>query len=161
MKKISVFLSTALFFTLPVNADYQGIVTKIIDGDTVYIKSNDSMHKVRFLDIDAPEHDQPYGYTSKNNLNNLIFQKLVSVKTNKQDRYGRDLGYIFYNGLNINEEQVKDGLAWAYRYHGKASSSTMSLLEETAKNNQVGLWKSINPIEPWKWRRANKLKESL
>lgn len=150
------WLSAVFIGTLAARADYEGIVTKIIDGDTVYVNSNGSLHKVRFSGIDAPEHDQPYGYTSKNNLNNLILHKKIFVKTDKQDRYGRDLGYVFYDGLNINEVQVKEGLAWAYRFREKPSNPSFYRLELAARQGSQGLWRERNPVEPWKWRRDHR-----
>jgi endonuclease YncB( thermonuclease family) len=36
-------------------------------------------------------------------------------------------------GININAEQVKAGMAWAYRYHGRANDETMLRLEEEAR----------------------------
>lgn len=60
------------------------------------------------------------------------------------------------DGIDINAEQVKAGMAWAYRYHGRASDETMLRLEEEARRHKIGLWSSSAPVEPWKWRKQNK-----
>ena len=51
---------------------------------------------------------------------------------------------------------VKSGLAWAYRYKGKATSQAMQELEKTARDNRLGLWQDDQAVEPWKWRQEHK-----
>ncbi len=56
------------------------------------------MTKVRFLGIDAFEHDQPpYGETAKDFLSMLVLNKNVCIETDVQenDVYKRTLGYVF------------------------------------------------------------------
>ena len=44
-------------------ADTQGMVKKVIDGDTIVLEEeNGQTFKIRLLGIDAPELDQPYGF---------------------------------------------------------------------------------------------------
>lgn len=55
-------------FMPPALADhfYSGLVTKVIDGDTLTIKSDGRKVKVRLCGIDSPERGQPgYGEASK------------------------------------------------------------------------------------------------
>jgi endonuclease YncB( thermonuclease family) len=114
------------------------------------------MMKVRLNGIDAPESGQPFGQRSKQNLLKLAVQKQTEVIANNTDRYGRWLGTLMTDGIDINAEQVKAGMAWAYRYHGRASDETMLRLEEEARRHRIGLWSSPDPVEPWKWRKQNK-----
>lgn len=151
MKK-SVIL--ALLFALPplAQADFSGRVVRVIDGDTLSVLSGNEMYRVRLNGIDAPESKQAYGQRSKQSLIKLAAQKNVLVVSNKQDRYGRFLGTVMNGNLNINAEQVKAGMAWAYRFHGKATDMNMLVLEKSARLSGVGLWTEPNPVEPWKWR---------
>lgn len=151
MKK-SVFL--ALLFALPplAQADFSGRVVRVIDGDTLSVLSGNEMYRVRLNGIDAPESKQAYGQRSKQSLIKLAAQKNVLVVSNKQDRYGRFLGTVMNGNLNINAEQVKNGMAWAYRFHGKATDIDMLAFEKNARLSGVGLWADQNPVEPWKWR---------
>lgn len=148
-------LLMALLFALPplAQADFSGRVVRVIDGDTVSVLSGNKMYRVRLNGIDAPESKQAYGQRSKQSLIALAAQKNVLVISNKQDRYGRYLGTIMNGNLNINAEQVKNGMAWAYRFHGRALDEAMLALERKAYSTGVGLWADPNPIEPWKWRR--------
>ena len=40
-------------------------IIRVIDGDTVIGKSNDTEIKIRLSEIDAPEMNQPFGLNSK------------------------------------------------------------------------------------------------
>ncbi|HCI4281971.1 TPA: thermonuclease family protein [Klebsiella variicola subsp. variicola] len=152
MKK-SILL--ALLFTLPslAQADFSGRVVRVIDGDTVSVLAGNQMFRVRLNGIDAPESKQAYGQRSKQSLIALVAQKDVLVISSNQDRYGRYLGTIMKGTSNINAEQVKNGMAWAYRFHGKATDMKMLALEKSARSSGVGLWADPNPVEPWKWRQ--------
>lgn len=134
-------------------ADFYGRVVRVVDGDTVQIQADGKMQKVRLNGIDAPESGQPFGQRSKQNLLKLAAQKQTEVIASSTDRYGRWLGTLIIDGININAEQVKTGMAWAYRYRGHATDINMLRLETVAKENKVGLWSAPNPVEPWKWRK--------
>jgi ribosome-binding protein aMBF1 (putative translation factor) len=63
--------------------------------------------------------------------------------------------------LDVGLEQIKAGMAWHYkRYQNEQSKEdrkSYSSAERVAKKKQVGLWSDKNPIQPWKWRRDNRL----
>ncbi|HGJ5867122.1 MULTISPECIES: thermonuclease family protein [Arsenophonus] len=141
-------------------ANFSGRVVNVIDGDTVYVLMEGKLVKVRLIGIDAPELGQPFGRRSKQNLLHLTAQKQAEVMTEKQDRFGRWLGTLIIAGKNINTEQVRSGLAWAYRYHGKATNFRFLALEKKARQANIGLWSSKNPIEPWLWRKQKSGKKS-
>ncbi|WP_312827900.1 thermonuclease family protein, partial [Escherichia coli] len=104
------------------------------------VLADGKMMKVRLNGIDAPESGQPFGQRSKQNLLKLAVQNQTEVIANNTDRYGRWLGTLMIGGININAEQVKAGMAWAYRYHGRASDETRLRLEEEARRHRIGLW---------------------
>lgn len=153
------FLAIVLFFIIisQVQADFNGKVVKVIDGDTVDILTPKKQKvRVRLLDIDAPESRQAYGNAARKYLASLIAGKNVFVKENKKDIYQRTLGTIFLNQININAKMVESGFAWAYRYKGVANNKNMVKLESKAKQNKKGLWKDKHPIAPWDFRYRNK-----
>ncbi|HAK8485502.1 TPA: thermonuclease family protein [Salmonella enterica] len=152
--RLLVFLP--LLFPALCLADFSGRVVRVVDGDTVQVLADGKMMKVRLNGIEAPESGQPFGQRSKQNLLKLAVQKQTVVIANNTDRYGRWLGTLMIDGIDINAEQVKAGMAWAYRYHGRASDETMLRLEEEARRHKIGLWSSSDPVEPWKWRKQNK-----
>lgn len=105
-------------FLINIFQDYEeGIVTRIIDGDTV--KINDE--SVRLLGINSPEKGEYLYEESKNFLVKKILNKNVKIyfgKT-KYDKYKRKLGYLFIENKNINLESVKQGFSNHYFPSGK------------------------------------------
>jgi endonuclease YncB( thermonuclease family) len=73
--------------------------------------------KVRLADIDAPEKDQPFGQQSRDSLLEMVGKKQVQIDSRAVDQYGRTVGLITLDGRNVNQEQVKRGMAWAYSYN--------------------------------------------
>jgi endonuclease YncB( thermonuclease family) len=70
--------------------------------------------KVRLAEIDAPEKQQPFGERSKQSLSDLMYGKWVKVTQQNRDRYGRVVGRVYIESLDVNAEQVKRGMAWIY-----------------------------------------------
>ena len=90
-------------------------IIKVIDGDTVIGKSNDTEIKIRLSEIDAPEMNQPFGLNSKECLSNLIKKNNnLQFKSNGRDGYGRSLGWLVTDDKNLNYEMIKEGCAWVY-----------------------------------------------
>lgn len=134
-----------------------GKVVGISDGDTITILDSDKkMRKIRLDEIDAPESSQPYGNKSKKELSDLIYGKTVSVLTYSEDKYGRAIGKVFLNNLNVNSELIRLGAAWVYRKYSKDES--LIKLELEAKSRQLGLWSlsESERIPPWEWRKVIK-----
>ena len=95
--------------------------------------------------------DQPFGARSKNFLNRLLYEKNVTLIAQGEDRYGRVLGNIFSDELNVNMLLVKFGFAWVYdRY---AENSSLYKHQDQAKLDKLGLWRQKEPIAPWVWRQ--------
>lgn len=152
-----VFLSLVLSFS--VWADFTGKVVKISDGDTITVLDHYKVqHRVRLTGIDAPERKQAFGSRSRQSLSKLVFSKTVTVKTNKPDRYGRVLGKVLINGIDVNKEQVRRGMAWHgyLRDQAIADRIAYAVIEKDARKEQRGLWVNPNPLPPWKWRKLRK-----
>lgn len=134
----------------------KGKVVRVSDGDTVVIlDSTNTQHRIRLDAIDAPEKGQDFGNRSKQYLSDLIAGKIIIVEWTKKDMYKRILGTIYLDGKNINEEMVRSGMAWRYKYN---NSKHLLELQEDAKNNKRGLWSMKNPIDPWQFRKNKKKK---
>ena len=151
-----LLLPLLLLFTLSTQAEtLEGKVVKIADGDTLTIlTSTNQQVKVRLAGIDTPERKQPFGNRAKQALSSLAFQKQALVEIETKDRYGRTVGVVFVDGLNVNHELVKQGIAWVYRKY--TSDKRLYALESEAKQSKRGLWLQENPIPPWVWRRGRR-----
>ena len=75
-------LAALLFFlllSLAAPADtLSGKVSKVVDGDTVYLlDAEQTRHKIRLGGIDTPERGQPFGAKAKQHLLELVAGKAV------------------------------------------------------------------------------------
>ena len=132
-----------------------GKVIKVADGDTVTILTPANQQiRVRLNCIDAPEKKQAFGQKAKQSLSDLVFGKTVEVEKHDIDRYGRIVGTVYLNGLDINLVQVERGYAWVYKQY--CSNNIYYEAENIAKSKQIGLWSQPNPIPPWAYRRNSK-----
>ena len=106
-------------------------VTKVLDGDTIDVDldlgfSISYSGRVRLSGIDTPESrtrdlaEKKLGLEAKEYMKSLLDNaKLVVIKTEKPDsseKYGRILGQVFIDGLNISVNQmlIDNGYAWEY-----------------------------------------------
>ncbi len=140
---------------------FRALVVSVSDGDTVTALINNSTLRVRLANIDAPESghgrcrpSQPWSTQSKNYLTNLVKQRLATFNCTDVDRYGRHICDIDLDGLSINREMVRNGLAWANRAHPRyLRDPQVALAELQAQSSQAGLWQDRSAVEPWLWRK--------
>jgi len=138
-------------------ATIEGWVVGVTDGDTVTVlDGSKTQHKIRLAGIDAPEKKQAFGARSKQSLSDLVFDRQVSVETDKRDRYGREVGVILVNGKDANLEQVTRGFAWHYKAYEREQSAKDRKLydfaEQEARARRRGLWADVDPMPPWDYR---------
>ena len=139
----------------------QGKVVHVADGDTITVlDANNTQHKIRLQGIDAPEKAQAFGQRSKQSLHQLVHSKQVSVEFQKKDKYGRTVGKVIFNGLDVCLEQIKLGMAWHYKQYEseqtKEDREIYAQAELSARANAIGLWKDKQPIPPWEYRKQQK-----
>jgi endonuclease YncB( thermonuclease family) len=127
--------------------ELKGTVTKVIDGDTIWI---DGSTKIRFNWIDAPELKQPYGKESKEFLSQLVMNREVKAVCEKKDRYGRPVCIVLIDNVMVNKEMVKTGNAWCYKNY---STTEIAEMEFTAREKKIGLWGDPSPCPPWDFRK--------
>ena len=134
-------------------------VKYISDGDTITVTNNKTNKKVkvRLFGIDAPEKTQEYGLESKEYLMSLTKNKSIIVKGNTYDKYGRLLGTIYVDGININETMVQTGNAWWYEKFDPKNTKVRDM-QIKAKESKLGLWKNVNAIAPEEYRKNQKNK---
>ena len=162
IKNIIVILT--LFFFQTIQASEIIGFPKVVDGDSIHIKS----YKIRLEGIDAPEMKQkckkPYlqimfftfqkdyncGQVSKKKLFQKIGNKPVKCILLGKDRYKRYLAKCFKGTVNLNRWMVRNGYAIAYRKYSKIYVPD----ENFAKDEKLGLWGGTF-IKPEKWRKLN------
>ncbi len=122
-------------------------VKSVADGDTFTTTKGE---KVRLLGINTPETRkdtkpaQPFGKKAKQALKKLIDGKQVRLTFDKEkkDRYGRTLAHIYTrNGLWINGEMVRQGLAHVYTFAPNTKfANRLTSIEQQAIRNNRGMW---------------------
>lgn len=135
-----------------------GRVIGVADGDTINVLDNThTQYKIRLAGIDAPEKKQAFGTASKRSLSDLVYGKQVEVDWQKQDRYGRAVGKVIVNGMDVNLEQIKRGMAWFYiKYQNEQPPQDRldyASAQDSAKQGRLGLWANSNPTPPWDYRK--------
>jgi len=127
----------------------------VLDGDTVEVLHDGKAERVRLAQIDCPEKGQPFGQAAKEYVLDLSALKIVTVKTETIDRYGRTVGEVFLpNGDNLNKLIVGSGYAWQYKRYSK--DPAYADLEAKARDLRLGLWQDKAPIPPWDWRKGRR-----
>jgi endonuclease YncB( thermonuclease family) len=131
-----------------------GKVVKVTDGDTITLLTSDNrQEKIRLDGIDAPEKKQDYGEKSKQYLASLVAGKTVRVEYKSKDRYGRILGTVYVGTLNVNEEMIRKGLAWQYKYN---KDRNLTRLQDEAKAKKLNIWSVKNPVDPYDYRKSRR-----
>lgn len=145
---ISILLLATSLFAL------EGRVVKVYDGDTITLLDKDmQQHRIRFYGIDAPEKSQSFGKRSQENLANMIAGKMVNVDVQAEDRYGRSVGIVYLDDVDINKRQVADGYAWAYMQYGGEIYKNDEL---KAREKKLGMWTDPNIEMPSEYRKRQK-----
>lgn len=154
-KALSILLLAISLLTLSA-AEIRGKVVAITDGDTIKVLDDldKGVLKIRLNKIDAPEKNQAFGQKSKQYLSNLVFGKQVIIRFKEIDRYGRILGLIYIDGVEVNLQIVKAGMAWHYAYYDKTPAYIEA--EKKARASKVGLWIDPEPISPYEFRKSRK-----
>lgn len=143
----TLLLATSLFAL-------EGRVVKVYDGDTITLLDKDmQQHRIRFYGIDAPEKSQSFGKRSQENLASMIAGKMVNVDVQAEDRYGRSVGIVYLDDVDINKRQVADGYAWAYMQYGGEIYKNDEL---KAREKKLGMWTDPNIEQPSEYRKRQK-----
>jgi endonuclease YncB( thermonuclease family) len=127
-------------------------VVGVHDGDTVTcIDDTNTKQKVRLAEIDAPEIGQDFGKVSRDALAELVFGKTVEVRDDGKDRYGRWIGHLSVDGVDVNRQMVGTGNAWHYAAYSQ--DEQLDDLEQQARARKLGLWTQPSPTPPWEFRK--------
>ena len=153
MKKIGLLL-ISLLFIIDVNAKTtieKVTFNRCVDGDTAVFNVGEEETKFRFLAIDTPETVHPtkeveaFGKdASEYTCNKLTNAKSIIVEyetSNKTDKYGRSLAWIWVDGSLLQQELIDAGYAKvAYIYGKYRYTESLCLAQSKAKENTYGLW---------------------
>lgn len=132
----------------PSNSAY---VMHVVDGDTLKIKINGKVERLRMLGIDTPEsvHPDPNknteaGKMASNFTKSQLEGKNITLEYDVEmhDNYGRILAYVYYNGEMFNETLLREGYAKVLTVSpNRKYEERFRSLETMAKLKKIGIWK--------------------
>ncbi|MEZ5892678.1 MAG: thermonuclease family protein [Parvularculaceae bacterium] len=96
----------------------EGVVTRVVDGDTLYLSGVET--RIRLWGLDAPERDDAGGDAATAKLREIAEGRKLRCKQVDTDRYGRIVGQCFLSdGRDITAEMIRSGTATEYvKYSG-------------------------------------------
>jgi len=123
-------------------------VVRVIDGDTIEVRINNEVVKVRYIGIDTPEpyqEEEPECYSTEASQRNteLVAEQVVTLVSDVEDtdRYGRLLRYVYVGEKMINQILIEEGYATKLQIPPNTRyASEFQAAEATARNNGFGLW---------------------
>jgi len=96
--------------------DFRAKVMRVHDGDTVTLRWTERNFDfpIRFINIASPEISERGGIESRDWLENKVLNAEVDIhitKENRVDKWGRLLGNVMFNGIDLGEEEIFAGHA--------------------------------------------------
>lgn len=140
------------------DAVWTGVVTYVVDGDTVRVQPPDGGKPVsiRIDGIDAPEICQSGGTAARDALKRRVLGKRVVVQAKVVDDYGRLVARIVLNGQDQGKWLVAQGLAWSYRYRN--NPGPYALQQGRAQAAGLGMFarvQAVAPVYPAEFRKQH------
>jgi len=137
-----------------------GIVTRVSDGDTLWLRPAPSPHerrprpvKLRLLGLDAPERCQAWGDEATAALKARVLGREVTVERRATDDYGRGLVVLRLQDEDIGAWLVAQGHAWSYGW--RAHAGAYAAQERQARSARRGLFADARAIEPRVFRKQH------
>ncbi|MDF9391705.1 MULTISPECIES: thermonuclease family protein [Methylococcus] len=144
-------LTACLLLEAEAGPSLSGRVAAVLDGDSItVVDAGQREVQVRLAQIDAPEYGQADWQASKRSLSELLQGSSVTVERVDADHYGRIVGRVWKEGIDVGLEQVRRGMAWVYRQY--ATDPAYFDAEEQARQEKRGLWSQPHPFPPWRFR---------
>lgn len=151
--------SWVLFCLLAVQAPlalaWQGVVTQVIDGDSLKIRHESGrIYDVRLYGVDSPELAQKSGPEARAAAKKLVEDRAVDVQVVNVDPNGTTIAVVAINDqYSLQAFLVGSGMAWVYEGHCDLRiCAQWQSMEKQAKGAGRGLWADSHPVPPWKWR---------
>jgi micrococcal nuclease len=126
-------------------------VTRVVDGDTVVVRTSAGSERVRYIGVDTPESVKPdtpvqcFAHAAASENRRLVEGQQVRLVGDAEahDRYGRTLAYVYRasDGLFVNAELVRQGYARTLTIPPNvAHRAEFAELSAQARRTGKGLW---------------------
>ena len=136
---VSLIISVSLNLFFYRQRQSENIVTEVVDGDTFQLKSG---KRVRLMGVDAPEYDRCGGEEAKERLSTLINDKIVILKEEASEAYGRTLALVFVGKTFVNKVIMEEGWGRAdYRKNSRRDELTAAF--HLAQSEKLGIFSGL------------------
>lgn len=128
----------------------EGVVVRVVDGDTIHVRIAEGVEKVRYIGVNTPEvhhprlHEQPGGREAWDVNRRLVAGRRVRLELDVQarDRYGRLLAYVWVGETMVNAELVSRGYAQVMTVPPNVRYQSLFVrLQRSAREGGRGLWR--------------------
>jgi len=128
----------------------EGLVVKVVDGDTIHVRVDERVEKVRYIGVNAPEvhhptrGEEPGGREASDANRRLVVGRHVRLELDIQsrDRYGRLLAYVWVGDTMVNAELVRQGYAQVMTVPPNVRYQRLFVdLQRDARQAGRGLWR--------------------
>lgn len=129
-------------------------VADVIDGDTIAIDDGKGT-RVRYIGIDTPEiarqdsPGDPFSEEAREFNRGLVRGKTVRLEydTERYDTYGRMLAYVFTDGVSVNEQLLRQGLATPLFIEPNVKyTDEFTRAADEAKKEKRGIWGDLDDV---------------
>ncbi len=130
----------------------EGLVVRVVDGDTIHVRIGDRLEKVRYIGVNTPEvhhptrGEEPGGRAAAALNRRLVLGQRVRLELDVQvrDRYGRLLAYVWLGEMMVNAELVRRGYAQVMTVPPNVRYQALFLqLQREARRAGRGLWGGV------------------
>ena len=138
--------------TMPQEVQGPFTVTRVVDGDTIWVDNNGQRLKIRMIGLDTPETVDPrkpvrcFGREASAQAKTILGGQSVYLETDPSqdtiDRFGRTLAYVWTeSGRLFNLDMITDGYAFEYTYDlPYRYQQDFKAAENDARTQERGLW---------------------
>ena len=137
----------------PGSGNASGVVTRVVDGDTIHVRIGGDDEAVRYIGVDTPETVKPgtpvqcFGKAASAYNHRLVEGQPVRLRfdAERRDRYGRLLAYVYRvrDGRLVNAALLAGGYAHTLTIPpNDALAPAFARIEESARRGRRGLWRT-------------------
>jgi len=114
---------------------------RVIDGDTFDTEDN---LRIRLAGISAPEYpDGCLALRARERLESLILGKTLIIDVVGEDNFGRQLGFVTAEGVEVEKAMLEEGLGRVQNGEDPRFGVILLAAEDSARKAKRGIWSSL------------------
>ena len=134
-------------------------IVRVIDGDTVDVILDLGFglfkkERVRIAGVDTPEKrtrnlkEKKLGYDATAFAEQWFSEGDITIRTEKDGKYGRMLGWCYKGDECFNHKLIDDGFAWVYMGGTKIDANDMASLMLLLEKRGYSSWENYSEANP-------------